>query len=53
MAVAVLTRSYDNTRSGANTQEAGLHPDVVARGLHMLFNLQLARATTRDWKPNR
>ena len=41
MAVAVLTRSYDNTRSGANTQEAGLHPDVVARGLRKLFSLQL------------
>ena len=41
MAVTVLTRCYDNIRSGANTQEAGLHPDVVARGLHLLFRLSV------------
>ena len=41
MAFAVLTRSYDNARSGANTQESGLHPDVVSHGLRKLFSLQL------------
>jgi outer membrane protein assembly factor BamB len=39
MTVAVLTRSYDNTRSGANTSEPALSPDVVAKGLRRLFSL--------------
>ncbi len=39
MAVAVPTRSYDNTRAGANTQETTLTPDVVAKGLRKLFSL--------------
>jgi outer membrane protein assembly factor BamB len=39
MAVAVLTRSYDNSRSGSNTQEPTLSPSVVAAGLRRRFSL--------------
>jgi outer membrane protein assembly factor BamB len=41
MAVAVLTRSYDNTRAGANTEESTLTPTVVARGLRKLFSFEV------------
>jgi hypothetical protein len=42
MPVAVTTRAYDNTRSGANTQETVLTPDVVAaKGIVRRFSLQL------------
>jgi outer membrane protein assembly factor BamB len=41
MPVAVLTRSYDNTRSGANTQETTLTPAAVTAGLQRRFSLQL------------
>src|SRR5579859_1862681 len=41
-AVAVTTRSYDNTRSGANTQEPILTPQAIrARGVKHLFTLSL------------
>jgi outer membrane protein assembly factor BamB len=39
---AVLTRSYDNFRTGANTRETLLTPDaVVSRGLRKTLSLQL------------
>jgi PQQ enzyme-like repeat protein len=42
MNLAITTRSYDNTRSGANTQETILTPAVVqARGIKHLFTLPL------------
>ena len=37
----VLTRSYDNGRTGANTSETVLTPAVVSNGLKKLFSLQL------------
>jgi hypothetical protein len=43
MARAVLTRSYDNARTGANTEETELTPQVVgARGLRKLFSLAMS-----------
>ena len=36
---AVLTRSYDNARTGANTAETVLTPDLVGRGLRKLFSV--------------
>ena len=47
MAVAVLTRSYDNTRSGANTQESTLTPAVVSKGLRRKFSLVVANDDLR------
>jgi len=42
MAVAVSTRSYDNARSGANTQEGKLTADtVLTHGVSRLFSLPL------------
>jgi outer membrane protein assembly factor BamB len=42
MKFAVTTRSYDNLRSGANTQETVLTPAAVrARGIRHLFTLPL------------
>jgi outer membrane protein assembly factor BamB len=42
MAIAVTTRSYDNARSGANTQESVLTAgNVAAHGVRRLFSLQL------------
>jgi len=42
MPVAVTTRAYDNTRSGANTQETVLTPQAVAtRGIIRRLSLQL------------
>jgi PQQ enzyme repeat len=42
MSFAVTTRSYDNARSGANTQEAVLTPaSVRTRGIRQLFSLPL------------
>src|SRR3979411_1682603 len=36
---AVLTRSYDNARTGANSAETVLTPDLVGRGLRKLFSV--------------
>jgi hypothetical protein len=42
MSIAVTTRSYDNTRSGANAQETILTPAAVrTRGVRQLFALAL------------
>lgn len=42
MTFAVTTRSYDNTRAGANTQERALTPAaILSRGIKKLFTLQL------------
>lgn len=42
MTPAVTTRSYDNNRSGANTQETILTPAAIrTRGIKQLFTLQL------------
>jgi outer membrane protein assembly factor BamB len=42
MAVAVVTRGYDNARTGANTHEEVLTAQVVAtRGIRRLFSLRL------------
>jgi outer membrane protein assembly factor BamB len=42
MSFAVTTRSYDNTRSGANTQESALTPAAIRRrGIKRLFTLAL------------
>ena len=42
MSIAVTTGSYDNTRSGANLQEAILSPAAVGnRGIKVLFSLPL------------
>lgn len=42
MSIAVTTRSYDNTRAGANTQETILTPAAIrTRGLKHLFSLAL------------
>src|SRR5882672_3683336 len=42
MAIAVTTRSYDNARTGANTQETVLTAGhVAAHGVRRLFSLQL------------
>jgi hypothetical protein len=42
MAVAVTTRTYDSTLSGANTQDSVLTPAAVAtRGIRRLFSLQM------------
>lgn len=42
MSFAVTTRSYDNTRSGANTQETLLTPAAIRRrGIKRLFTLAL------------
>jgi outer membrane protein assembly factor BamB len=38
---AVLTRSYDNGRTGANTSETVLTPAVVSRGLRKVFSLRI------------
>jgi len=43
MKVAVLTRSYDNARTGSNTQETVLTPAQVSQhGMKKLFSLQLS-----------
>ena len=42
MRPAVLTRSYDNARTGANPREAVLTPAVVSHGLRKLFSLQVS-----------
>lgn len=40
--LAVTTRSYDNTRSGANRHESVLTPDAIrTRGIKKLFTLEL------------
>jgi outer membrane protein assembly factor BamB len=42
MSIAITTRSYDNLRSGANTQETVLTPaNVKSRGIKLLFLLPL------------
>ena len=42
MSVAVTTRSYDNTRAGANIQESVLTPEALRRrGLKRLLTLSL------------
>ena len=42
MSIAITTRSYDNTRSGANTQETALTPSAIrAHGVKRLFTLSL------------
>jgi hypothetical protein len=42
VSIAITTRSYDNTRSGANTQETALTPSAIrARGIKRLFTLSL------------
>jgi hypothetical protein len=42
MSIAITTRSCDNTRSGANTQETILTPAAVGtRGVKLLFSLAL------------
>jgi hypothetical protein len=42
MSLAITTRSYDNTRSGANTQETILTPTAIrTRGIKVLFRLDL------------
>src|SRR5262249_36850794 len=38
----VLTRSYDNGRTGANTSETVLTPATVSKGLKKLFSLVIA-----------
>lgn len=40
-ATPVLTRSYDNGRTGANTTETALTPAVVSQGLKKLFSLRI------------
>jgi outer membrane protein assembly factor BamB len=40
-ATPVLTRSYDNGRTGANTSETILTPAVVSQGLRKLFSLRI------------
>ena len=40
-ATPVLTRSYDNGRTGANTSETTLTPAVVSSGLKKLFSLRI------------
>ena len=40
-ATPVLTRSYDNGRTGANTSETVLTPAVVSQGLRKLFSLRV------------
>lgn len=40
-ATAVLTRSYDNGRTGANTSETALTPNVVANGLIKVKSLAI------------
>ena len=40
-ATPVLTRSYDNGRTGANTSETVLTPAVVSKGLRKLFSLHI------------
>lgn len=43
MPPSVTTRSYDNARSGTNSQETVLTPDAVrTKGIEKLFSLQLA-----------
>ncbi len=41
MMASVLTRSYDNARTGANTQESVLTPATVSKGLRKLFSLEV------------
>jgi PQQ enzyme repeat len=42
MSIAIVTRSYDNTRSGANIEETILTPAAVrTRGVKQLFSLAL------------
>jgi hypothetical protein len=42
MKMSVLTRSYDNARTGANTQESVLTPDAVGtRGIAKLFTVHV------------
>ena len=42
MAISVTTRSYDNTRSGANTREGDLTPNAVrTRGIRCLHSINL------------
>jgi hypothetical protein len=42
MAIAVTTRSYNNARSGANSEESILTPAAVqTRGIRKLFSLQM------------
>jgi PQQ enzyme repeat len=42
MSIAITTRSYDNTRAGANTQETVLTPQAIkTRGIKRLFTLAL------------
>ena len=42
MSIAVTTRSYDNTRSGANTRETTLSPAAIrSHGIRHLFSLAL------------
>jgi hypothetical protein len=42
MAISVTTRSYDKTRSGANTREGALTPDAVGtRGIRRLYSINL------------
>jgi outer membrane protein assembly factor BamB len=38
----VLTRSYDNARTGANTSETVLTPAMVSNGLKRLFSLRIS-----------
>lgn len=40
-APAVLTRSYDNGRTGANTSETRFTPATVANGLKLLYQLKI------------
>src|SRR5262252_8135797 len=40
-ATPVLTRSYDNGRTGSNTSETTLTPAVVSQGLKKLFALRI------------
>jgi outer membrane protein assembly factor BamB len=45
---SVLTRSYDNARSGANIQEHSLTPTAIsARGLRKVFSLRLSKDDPR------
>jgi hypothetical protein len=42
MSIGVITRSYDNSRSGANTSETTLSPAAIrSRGIRHLFSLAL------------
>jgi outer membrane protein assembly factor BamB len=42
MSIAITTRSYDNTRAGANAQETILTPTAIrTRGIQRLFSLAL------------